>query len=153
MICKFIAHRGNLDDRKEQFENHPDYIAEAIVKGFDAEVDIWHKDGNFYSGHDKPTYKISKNFLYEYTSYLWCHAKNIDALYELTKNNILNCFYHNVDDFTLTSKNHIWTYPNKPVTLNSVLVLKENEDLNVENISCYGICSDNIRPLKLKYLS
>ena len=39
-IMKFISHRGNLDGPMKEFENHPDYINDAIKKGFDVEIDV-----------------------------------------------------------------------------------------------------------------
>jgi hypothetical protein len=34
-------------------------------------------------------------------------------------------FWHQNDDFTLTSKNYIWTYPGQPYTASSVIVMPE----------------------------
>ena len=42
-----IAHRGNTIGPNIEKENHPDYIDEAIKKGFDVEVDI---RGNLFDG-------------------------------------------------------------------------------------------------------
>ena len=36
---KFISHRGNLNGPIEEYENHPEYILEALKKGFNVEID------------------------------------------------------------------------------------------------------------------
>ena len=56
---------------------------------------------------------------------LWCHAKNIDALDIMTSYSDIHSFWHQNDDFTLTSRNFIWTYPGKQLTQNSICVLPE----------------------------
>ena len=56
---KLIAHRGNITGPKPELENSPDYIFEAIKKGFDVEVDVWYgTDGKFMLGHDNPDYSF-----------------------------------------------------------------------------------------------
>ena len=59
---KLIAHRGNITGRNPDEENSPDYISQAIQKGYDVEVDVWLMDG-IYLGHDKPQYETSIDFL------------------------------------------------------------------------------------------
>ena len=59
------------------------------------------------------------------------------------KYNNIHCFWHQNDDYTLTSQGLIWTYPKKLLYLNSICVLPElgyKGDIN----KCYGICSDYI---------
>ena len=58
-----ISHRGNIDGKKEDKENKPSYIAEAINRGFNCEVDFWFIDGKFVLGHDEPQYEISIEFM------------------------------------------------------------------------------------------
>ena len=58
----FISHRGNLNGKNKKLENKPAYIKDAIKKGFNVEVDVWYTHG-FYLGHDKPEFKVSKQFL------------------------------------------------------------------------------------------
>ena len=36
-----IAHRGNINGPRVEFENNPEYVLRAIEMGFDAEVDVW----------------------------------------------------------------------------------------------------------------
>jgi hypothetical protein len=42
-----IAHRGNMCG-KTKWENHPDYLLEALQAGFDIEVDVWIDDSQQY---------------------------------------------------------------------------------------------------------
>ena len=138
-----ISHRGNLEGKNEKLENHPDYIEEAKKKGFDVEIDVWFIKNNFFLGHDKPQFRVDSKFLEDQK--LWCHSKNSDALKELSK---LNChfFWHNTDDYTITSKGFIWIYPGKPVLKNGICVMPEKTK-NI-NLDCRGICSDFIESYK-----
>jgi hypothetical protein len=92
-------------------------------------------------GHDAPTYEIELNFLKN--DHLWCHAKNLAALYTMLENNI-QCFWHQDDDYTLTSKGIPWVYPGKKVFENSIWVLPEKTTYKYIKLNCLGICSDNI---------
>jgi hypothetical protein len=139
-----ISHRGNLNGVSSR-ENRPGYIHNALVQDFDVEIDVWYVDGNFWLGHDIPQYKIEENFLE--TPKLWCHAKNIDALYKMTSNSLIHSFWHQDDDVTLTSRGYLWTYPGKQLTEKSICVLPEFEDKKSKVIlpkNIAGICSDVI---------
>ena len=139
-----ISHRGNLNGKNPVLENNPKYIIEALNKGFSVEIDVWFLEGNFYLGHDEPLFKIENNFLEN--PKLWCHAKNLSALTSLGKLNTIY-FWHQEDDFTLTSNGYIWTYPKKELSENSICVLPERDkknNFNYQNYNCSGICSDFI---------
>ena len=138
-----ISHRGNLDGKREEFENHPDYIEDAKKRGFDVEIDVWFTKNNFFLGHDEPQFRVNSEFLEDQK--LWCHSKNTDALKELSK---LNChyFWHNTDDYTITSKGFIWIYPGKPILKNGICVMPEKT--KEINLDCKGICSDFIESYK-----
>ena len=136
---RLIAHRGNSKGRNTTLENHPDYIEEALRRGFDCEVDVW-AQGKMWLGHDLPEWECRMSFLFEHSDKLWIHCKNLEALEILSSFKRLNVFWHQKDDFTLTSKGFIWTYPNKEVCKNSVIVHKE--PFKKEMFNCYGICSD-----------
>ena len=140
-----ISHRGNLNGVSSR-ENRPGYIHDALVQDFDVEIDVWYVDGNFWLGHDIPQYKTEESFLEN--PRLWCHAKNIDALYNMSENNYIHYFWHQEDDVTLTSEGYLWTYPGKQLTQNSICVLPEfGEDKSKiilpKNIA--GVCSDFIK--------
>lgn len=143
-----ISHRGNLNG-KEKNENSPTLINKRLNENFNVEIDVWYENNQFYLGHDNPEYKIDINFLM--SSNLWIHCKNYKALSEISKYKNINYFYHNIDNYTLTSKGYIWVFPGKELINNSIAVLPEitkysDEDLKI----CYGICSDNI--LQYKHL-
>jgi hypothetical protein len=140
---KLIAHRGNINGPNLEKENHPDYINKAIESGYDVEIDVWLINNKWYLGHNSPEYEIKYNFLFD--SRFWLHAKNGEAFDKLLndKNYNFNVFWHTTEDWVLTSKKYIWTYPNKILYLNSICVLPElgyNGDLN----KCEGICTDFI---------
>jgi hypothetical protein len=134
-----ISHRGNISGKISNKENSPEYIVSALTKGYNVEIDVWYDNG-YWLGHDEPMYNIDKDFLLN--DKFWCHAKNGKALYHMLQDDI-HCFWHQDDDFTLTSNNFIWTYPNKLLYYNSICVLPElgiNGDIDI----CSGICSDFI---------
>jgi len=140
---KLIAHRGNINGSNVEKENHPDYINKALESGYHVEIDIWFINNKLYLGHDNPKYEIKYNFLFN--SRFWLHAKNGEAFYKLfkDKNYNFNVFWHTAEDWILTSKGYIWTYPNKKLYAGSVCVLPElgyNGNLK----KCHGICSDFI---------
>ena len=141
----FISHRGNINGNNF-LENNPVYIKDAINKGFDVEIDVWLKNGELFLGHDYPQYAIDINFLKN--DKLWCHAKNLQALEIMLKEKI-HCFWHQEDDFTLTSEEYIWTYPNKAVGKKSIIVCKNLEEtLQYSNLDIAGICSDFVGVIK-----
>lgn len=144
---KLISHRGNLTGPDKLNENKPEYILNALSKGYDVEADVWlDKDQNIYLGHDEPKYLIDKTFITERSDRLWLHCKNIEALYMfLEKIPEANFFWHQSDNFTLTSKNIIWTFPGKMITPFSVMVhLEILPDGWEKDDGVYGICSDFI---------
>jgi hypothetical protein len=144
---KFISHRGNTNGINKEEENKPSYILKALEDGYDCEIDVWLISNNLYLGHDEPQWKISSDFLEN--DNLWCHAKNINALYYMMNNKkIINCFWHQNDDFTITKGGYIWTFPKKELTNISICVLPElnYHKCNIKN--CFGICSDFIKKYK-----
>jgi hypothetical protein len=132
-----ISHRGNLNGKTDD-ENKPKYIEEALSQGFDVEVDVWYDNNQFWLGHDKPQYKVSDGFFFFFC--LWCHAKNIQALYVMNTNYHIHCFWHQEDDVTLTSRGFFWTYPGKELTESSIAVLPDSKP----TVKVKGICSDFI---------
>ena len=139
-----ISHRGNINGRIPELENNKGYIELAIANGYNVEIDIWWFKNNFRLGHDEPEYPVDIEYLQR--EELWCHAKNIEALIEMSKYSDIHYFWHQEDDITLTSKNYIWAYPGKQPIKNSIAVLPEiyNDKVDV----CKGVCSDNIELYK-----
>ncbi len=148
-----IAHRGNMTGSNIERENEPLYIVEALEKGFDVEIDVWYANDKFWLGHDKPEYEINEEFLEN--EKFWCHAKNIDALYLMSNNSKIHCFYHVEDAVTLTSKGYFWTFPNNQLTEKSILLApdlgtKEYEPIRLVE-RCFGICSNYVERYKEIY--
>ena len=138
-----ISHRGNLCGPDIEKENHPLYIMKAMKLGFDVEVDVWDYNGKIYLGHDKPQHRCDLKFLKN--KKLWCHAKNLLALNTMLSNDI-HCFWHQQDDFTLTSRGFVWTFPNQNLTSRSICVMPEKCNHNHDDLKIVaGICSDFIK--------
>ena len=138
-----ISHRGNIDGIAKDEENKPEYIDKALENGFEVEVDVRFNDNKFFLGHDFNQYEINKDFLMN--KKIWCHAKTREALIALQEINA-HYFWHQEDDYTITSKGFIWTYPGKKLLPQSICVLPENA--NYKKINCLGICSDFIQRYK-----
>lgn len=145
-----ISHRGNIDGKKPHLENNPDYIDEAISKGYDVEIDLWYVNGDWFLGHDEPQYEIDLNWISKRSLKLWVHCKNVEALSYLATNEKeskdINYFWHEEDTATLTSFCYVWAYPGKQPIKGSIAVMPErsNDDVSV----CMGICSDVIEKYK-----
>ena len=137
-----ISHRGNIDGRNPIYENSDKYCQTAIDKGFNVEIDVWYTD-TWWTGHDRPGYRVDIDFLKK--KEVWCHAKNIEALNKMLSYPQIHCFWHQEDDVTLTSRNFIWTYPGKPLTESSIVVLPElNSKTTILPPNIFGVCSDYI---------
>jgi hypothetical protein len=138
-----ISHRGNVNGKIVEAENKPEYIIDALLMGYNVEIDVWFTDNKFWLGHDKPQYEIDYNFLVN--EKLWCHAKNVDAILEMKKYAV-HYFWHEEDTIALTSKNYIWAYPGKQPIKRSIAVMPEIYSEDISN--CIGICSDYINRYK-----
>jgi hypothetical protein len=138
-----IAHRGLTDGPDVNLENRPEQIELTLSKGIDCEIDVWRIKDEWFLGHDRPDYKVDDEFLSKRG--LWLHCKNLDALLELSSLNYNEYFWHQEDDYTLTSSHYIWTYPGKELTRNSIAVQPEARDdwwiwtKNCKNIA--GVCT------------
>lgn len=141
-----IAHRANIYGPSNK-ENSPESILNALYLGFDVELDVWLVDDELMLGHDRPQYALKKPLMDRIGSNGWFHCKNLEAL-EYFKNNLdnLNYFWHQMDDYTITSSGHFWTYPGKKISNHSIIVLPEL--INPDQLSHmidkrpYGICTD-----------
>jgi hypothetical protein len=140
-----IAHRGNLNGPNPRLENKPSYIQKAINKGFQVEIDVWCMGNKWYLGHDKPQYLIDFTWLDKRYNDLWIHCKNIKAMHELLKHGgifyFFKFFFHQNDDFTLTSNGKLWINVNYNGKLTKdCIVCDFNNSRKVDNI--YGVCTD-----------
>jgi hypothetical protein len=145
---KLIAHRGLYEGPDKSRENRPEQIIDALDQDFDVEVDLWVVKGRFFLGHDIPQYEVSEGFLEQ--PELWIHAKNLDALYWLSKTNF-KYFWHQNDDRVITSNGYIWTYPDNALTDRSIRLMPEWKDPELKTVldhPCYAICSDYVQRIR-----
>lgn len=187
-LIKIISHRANIGGPNPDVENKPDQIDKCIDEGYQVEIDlrIDDKTGKLWLGHDAPKYEVTWLWLTCRVRELWIHCKDYNTLIELSSNKIskknedgisavgYNFFWHQEDDYALTSNNIIWAYPGKPDIIKSpcfqrevknswnenlqskrlcktILVLPEWKNIDWEFLkllNCYGICTDY--PEKLK---
>ena len=140
---KLIAHRGNLHGPSNQ-ENKPSLIENVISLGYDCKIDVIYMNKKLYLG-DTPHYEIDLHFLLLHSKKLWIHCKNVDTLDYLLPFD-LNIFWHEKDDYTLTSKGYIWCHPGMMTTSHSIIVMPEWNDFCITE--AYGICSDYICKLE-----
>jgi len=151
---KLIAHRGNINGPIFSNENNPQYIDSTIKLGYDVEIDLRSKEHKFYLGHDEPQYHVPMTWLVSNRNKLWIHCKDLDSLTILSNTSVdFNYFWHQDDDFTLTSQNYIWTYPGKSFNSKSIVVMPEwnialEQFVDILNYKCFGICSDYVEKLK-----
>lgn len=143
---KYIAHRGLFSGPDSASENNPKQIEYALSCGYECEVDLWVDDG-LKLGHDHGQYCITESWL---NDKMWIHAKNIEALLWLTSTRH-TFFWHESDQYTLTSNGYIWTFPGCKLTERSIMVMPEHSNITLENtqqVKCHGICSDFINKIK-----
>ena len=151
---KLIAHRGNTKGPDPDRENNPQQIKDCIEQGYDVEIDVRYDPltKELWLGHDEPQYNVTWWFLAKHNHSLWIHCKDITTLHHFAANTGgYNYFFHQNDDYTLTSKKIIWCYPGKPYTSKGVIVMPEQSNLSWESLrvtNCHGVCSDFIEKLK-----
>jgi len=144
---KLIAHRGNINGRDLSTENTPDQITACIKQGYDVEVDIRYDNGKLLLGHDDSQSEVTWWWLAGYAEHLWIHCKDFTTLTEFANNTSgYNYFWHQGDDYTLTSKRHIWSSDGKPYDKHTVIVVEGEPD--VKEYDCYAICSDYVGRLQ-----
>jgi hypothetical protein len=144
----YIAHRGLIDGPNEALENNPEHILHVLTElNFDCEVDVRYIKNEWWLGHDEAQYKVDEAFIGKQG--LWLHCKNLDALYQLSIRPFhYEYFWHQEDDFTLTSSGYIWTYPGKHLTNNSIAVVPETCDNYwnyVKSVTTQGVCTKYVK--------
>ena len=142
---KLIAHKGNVNGPNPSTENTPQQIEWCIENGYDVEIDVRYnvEKDKFYLGHDESKYEINWWWLAGKLEHLWIHCKDLTTLHEFTSNTSgYNYFWHQGDDYTLTSKGQIWASSGKPYKDDTVMVIENPED--VKEYDCYAICSDYV---------
>jgi len=146
---KLIAHKGNVNGPNPSTENTPQQIEWCIENGYDVEIDVRYnvEKDKFYLGHDESKYEINWWWLAGRLEHLWIHCKDLTTLHEFTSNTSgYNYFWHQGDDYTLTSQGQIWASSGKPYKDDTVIVIENPED--VKEYDCYGICSDYVGKIR-----
>lgn len=147
---RLIAHRGNHLGRDAGRENTLPHIEAALALGYDVELDLWlHEDGCLYLGHDGPEHLVERDYLLARAPRLWVHCKNLGALLAVLNEPSVNCFSHDRDAYTLTSRGFVWAYPGQPLAPGCVCVMPEwvsETPASVSSRGAYGVCSDDLRP-------
>jgi hypothetical protein len=163
-----IAHRGLFNGYDEARENLPEQIEQALAEGFNAEIDVRLIDGKWWLGHDEATYEVDDNFLSK--EGLWIHCKNLDALSRMTLMSHLgvefsdpllsirlanaNYFWHQNDDYTLTSRGFVWTYPGGKLNYSSIRNQPEwakgwfDDPSEFNTTDYFGVCSKFVRVIR-----
>lgn len=142
-----ISHRGNLNGPIKEFENSPAYLDKAMSLGYDVEVDIWYVNNKIYLGHDFPQYEVEEDYIKLISNKAWFHCKDFNILnFFSNSDHDYHYFWHKNDQFTLTSKGFIWTFPGEAVSNKSVIVdLSSTIDKN--SYKCYAICLDYLEEI------
>jgi len=138
----FISHRGNTFGPEPKRENTLEHIQHAFDFGFDVEIDVWYVDGVLRLGHDVPGETLPMEYIHNQK--LWFHCKNVRALLFLQHQEKVKYFWHEKDQYTITSNKKIWTYPGKQLVPSAVAVLPEVklQGSVFELFSCHAICTD-----------
>jgi hypothetical protein len=147
-----IAHRGNIEGPNIAEENNPYYLDDAILRGYNVEVDLWVNKKELYFGHDYEQYKVKENYLIERCSSVWIHCKNSQAMSYCYNNPLFNFFWHDKDDYTMTSFGYTWAYPGKEIVNNMTIMVLPEKHWNYEEIKQInpkGVCSDYVKMLNV----
>ena len=145
---KFISHRGNIHGPQPDEENTFDYIDEAIALGYDVEVDLRWKNGQFYLGHDfaqEPS--VSLEWIYDRQHFLWLHCKDIDCFSIAPK--AWRKFCHISDPAVVVTPDFLWIHDlSMELNWKCIIPLLTKEDIDNFDLErtrsgdCYGICTD-----------
>ena len=143
-----IAHRGNTNGPMPELENTLKYLQEAMNQGYQIEVDLMDWDGtSFILGHDQAQESVDPNKLKD--PRIWCHCKNYHTFHNALLNG-LHCFWHQEDDYTLTSKGYIWAYPGKDASGFKTVMVKPELNNELDTTGVFGICTDYAERYKEK---
>lgn len=143
---KIISHRGFANGIDKSIENKPSEIESRIIEGFDVEIDLWVVNSKLWLGHDEGVYKVDIDWLLEFSNFLWIHCKSSESLNFLSSNKFknLNYFFHDTDQYTITSRGYVWCYPGADIINNSVYLFPEKFTLSSSTIirRNLSICTD-----------
>jgi hypothetical protein len=138
-----ISHRGNLNGPDCPTENTPAQIDKCIKHKIPVEINVWVENNTIFLGHDDPFVKVDLGFILDRYHMLFVHCKNKEAFEYFLDFPSINCFWHQNDDYTMTSKKQIWTFPRKPTVAKSIIVCQtELETQEYLQKPIMGICTD-----------
>lgn len=147
-LQRFICHRGNLERKELATENTPSLLDKRIHDGYDVELDVWYTNKKLFLGHDKPEHPVTFEWLMQ-SSKKYIHTKDAKTLEYL----LLRCgregyhpniFYHTVEEYALTTRNHVIVLPGQPLLEGSVNMMPEMAQAPPSTISAYAVCSDSL---------
>ncbi len=155
---RYISHRGNLTGANKNDENTIPYIAAAVEKGFEVEIDLWRVKNRWFLGHDNPEIEIDDNYLIAHRFLFWIHCKNREALSGVRNLSVydapLHYFWHQEDQYAMTSNGWVISYPGRDACLPRAVCMCPEQFLLQDQISQYlidqgfhAVCSDYIETL------
>lgn len=147
----YFSNNGNINEINLERQSSPDYILEAIDKGFKVKCSIrLMSDDNFWLGEEEAIHKIEDNFLIDNAKYLLIHCKNISSLYKIhefeKQHKNLHYYYHSTDNISITSKKYfLLDYGKKPISDNTIVMFPEETNFQKRDLDgCAGIVSNTI---------
>ena len=135
-----IAHRGNTHGPQPTFENTVEYLRKAWLDEYDVEMDLIGYKGKLYLGHDEPQELAPQEYICSKGT--WLHAKNHEAAQLLVDTPNVHWFWHQDDDFALTSKGFIWCFPGIYIDHPRAVWLNFDDAPMPDTSNIYGLCSD-----------
>lgn len=141
-----ISHRGNLTgpSKKENTIEAWYKYCEVDKRGASTycELDLWYRNGKYWTGHDKPMESRVDNLLL-HEGILW-HCKNFDACNQMSLIGSGHFFFHENDPHTMTSKGWIWAYPREQVNAQTIIVCQSLESTisTIKDGRAMGVCTD-----------
>ena len=144
-----ISHRGNIEGINLEREDSPEYVQEALKKGYHCMVDVWLVGGQHVAlGTEAAYFPTTIEFLKDQR--IICNARSPEALEFLLRNEV-HCFTLSETSFTLTNGGLIWVKPGGTITPRGVITMPEwtLPDVSVvASLPCAGICSNQIGQIK-----
>ena len=103
-------------------------------------------------GHDYGEHKLSIEWFEERKGLLFIHAKDLATYTYFIRQKGFNVFWHQEDDYTLTSAGQIWAYPGSALNEKTICVMPETVLYSIKDISrCLGICSDFVKNYRYEF--
>jgi hypothetical protein len=105
-----ISHRGNTNGPGSQCER--DRVEDALLEGYDVEIDVRSIGRRLFVGHDEPLYELPKEWMRSLVSTrLWFHAKDESARATLTFDGHRVFVHDDEPSAIVTPDNVSWIHP------------------------------------------